>query len=105
MKLDELMREKKLYKDSELSLNSLACEMDLKAHLISRSLSEVLDERFSDYINKFRVEDVRNLLKDYKNSKFTLLSLALEAGFNSKSSFNRAVKKHLGILPSELKSK
>jgi AraC-like DNA-binding protein len=48
---------------------------------------------------------VQRLLEDPANSKYTLLSLAMDAGFNSKSSFNRAIKKQLGISPSELKLK
>jgi len=49
------------------------------------------------------VKEVSALMQDPDNDKYTLLSLAYEAGFNSKSSFNRAVKKHLGVSPSELK--
>ncbi|SHH47731.1 helix-turn-helix transcriptional regulator [Winogradskyella jejuensis] len=102
--VEEVMRNQKLYKDPELSLNSLGKTLDIKPYLISRSVSEVFDVRFNDYINKYRVNEVQELLKDEENFKYTLLSLALEAGFNSKSSFNRAIKKHLGILPSDLKS-
>lgn len=102
--VEEVMQQQKLYKDPELSVNSLGKALDIKPYLISRSVSEVFDVRFNDYINRYRVEEVQELLKNEENSKYTLLSLALEAGFNSKSSFNRAVKKHLGILPSDLKS-
>ncbi|MEL7065514.1 MAG: helix-turn-helix domain-containing protein, partial [Bacteroidota bacterium] len=58
----------------------------------------------NEYVNTWRVKEVQQLLKEPQNQKYTLLSIALEAGFNSKSSFNRAVKKHLGISPSELKT-
>ncbi len=102
-KLKAVMSEEKLYKNQELSLNGLADVMDIKPYLISRSLSEVINKRFNDFVNEYRVEEVQRLLKDENNAKFTLLSLAMEAGFNSKSSFNRAIKKHLGISPSELK--
>ena len=102
--VEDVMREQKLYKDPEMSVNSLGKALDIKPYLISRSVSEVFGVRFNDYINKYRVEEVQELLKNEENSKYTLLSLALEAGFNSKSSFNRAIKKHLGVLPSDLKS-
>jgi AraC-like DNA-binding protein len=102
-KLESAMQKDKLYKDPDLSVNSLAKQLEIKPYLISKSLSEILKKRFNDYVNEFRVKEVQSLLQDSNNSKFTLLSLAMEAGFNSKSSFNRAIKKQLGISPSELK--
>ena len=102
-KLEHAMEKDKLYKDSELSLNSLANKLDIKPYLISKSLSEVFNKRFNDFVNEYRVREFQSLLKDSNNTKFTLLSLAMEAGFNSKSSFNRAIKRQLGISPNELK--
>lgn len=102
-KLENAMKTEKLFKDQELSLHSLAKQLDIKPYLISRSLSEIFNKRFNDYVNAYRVQEVQSLLQDATNSKYTLLSLAMEAGFNSKSSFNRAVKKQLGISPSALK--
>lgn len=104
-KLQQAMEEDKLYKDQELSVNSLAKQLDIKPYLISRCLSEINQIRFNDYVNAYRVKEVQTLLQDTTNSKYTLLSLAMDAGFNSKSSFNRAIKKQLGISPSELKIK
>lgn len=104
-KLQQAMEENKAYKDQELSVNSLAKQLDIKPYLISRSLSIINNQRFNDYVNTYRVREIQTLLSDAKNSKYTLLSLAMEAGFNSKSSFNRAIKKQLGISPSELKIK
>ncbi len=97
------MEEEKLYKNPNLSLNSLANHLGIKPYLISKSLSEVYGKRFNDYINEYRVKEVQTLLQDPSNARYTLLSLAMDAGFNSKSSFNRAVKKHLGITPNQLK--
>ncbi|WP_165389034.1 helix-turn-helix domain-containing protein [Aquimarina brevivitae] len=102
-KLEAIMKTDKLYKNQELSLQKLAQALETKSYLISRCLSVIFDKRFNDYINAYRVKEVQELLKDADNSKYTLLSLALEAGFNSKSSFNRAIKKQLGVSPSDLK--
>lgn len=102
-RLETAMERDKLYKNPELSLNSLAEQVGIKPYLISRSLSEISNKRFNDFINEYRVKEVQLLLQDSNNSKYTLLSLAMDAGFNSKSSFNRAIKKQLGISPSELK--
>lgn len=104
MLLEGSMAEKKLYRKQDISISLLAKELDVKSYLISKCLNEIIKKKFNDYINEFRVKEVQRLLKDSKNAKYTLLSLAMEAGFNSKSSFNRAVKKQLGITPNELKS-
>jgi len=103
-KLQEAMKTDKLYKNPELSLNSLADELELKTYLISKSLSVILNKRFNDFVNEYRVMEFQRLLKDADNSKYTLLSLAMESGFNSKSSFNRSIKKHLGLSPSDLRA-
>lgn len=101
--MERLMREEKLYTEPELSLNMVAKHLEVKPYLVSRTLKEVCETKFSDYVNQKRVEELVRLLQDPHNEKYTLLSLALEAGFNSKSSCNRAVKKHLGKSPSELR--
>lgn len=100
--LNRSMSRDKLFKDSELTLNKLADHLSVKSYLLSKSLSEVVKKSFNDYVNEYRVKEVQNLLSDPANQKYTLLALAYEAGFNSKSSFNRAVKKHLGVSPSEI---
>ena len=102
--LESTMDQNKWFKDPGLTLSTLASKMEVKPYLLTKCLNTVIQKKFADYINELRVEELRMLLKQPENSKYTLLSLAFEAGFNSKSSFNRAVKKHLGISPSELKS-
>lgn len=104
-KLKILMKEHKLYKDPELTLTSLSEKLEIKPYLLTKTLNEILHRSFTDYINEFRVNEIVQLVKNPSNDKYTLLSLAYDAGFNSKSSFNRAVKKFLGISPSELKRK
>ena len=102
--LDELMVMAKLYMDSELTLASLAEQLSVKPYLLTKTLNEVIHKSFTDFVNEFRVEEVNRLVNEPGNEKYTLLSLAYDAGFNSKSSFNRAVKKHLDISPSQLKN-
>lgn len=99
------MAEHKWFKDPKLTLRELAKKMEVKPYLLTKCLNTIVDQKFADYVNQLRVEELKQLLQQPENKKYTLLSLAYEAGFNSKSSFNRAVKKHLGISPSELKTK
>lgn len=103
--LQKLMNDQKPYKDPELTLSALSEQLQTKPYLLTKALNEILNQSFTDYINELRVQEVEQLVNDTTNNKYTLLSLAFDAGFNSKSSFNRAVKKHLGISPSELKHK
>ena len=86
-------------------MNSLAKDLEIKPYLLSRCLNEWYKKKFTDYVNELRVAEVQKLLADPEKSNYTLLALAYEAGFNSKSSFNTAFKKKTGLTPSEFKSK
>lgn len=98
-----LMKTDKLYKDQNLSLDSLAERLGIKSYLLTKCLKIHFGKKFNDYINQLRIEELKKLLQNPGNNHLTLLSLAFDAGFNSKASFNRAVKKLTGKSPSELK--
>ena len=102
--LDHLMQNEKAYTNPNLTLASLSKQLNVKSYLTTKCLNAIFEKKFSDYINGYRIEALKRLLQDQKNEKFTLLSLAFEVGFNSKASFNRAVKKLTGQSPSHLKS-
>ena len=102
--LNALMHAEKFYKNPDLSLAKLSKHLNIKPYLLTKCLNHHFEKKFSDYINELRIEELKQLLRNPENSKFTLLSLAFEAGFNSKASFNRAVKKVTGKSPSALKS-
>ncbi len=78
--------------------------MDVKSYLTTKCLNAVFEQKFSDFVNGYRIKELKVLLQDPENEKYTLLSLAHDVGFNSKASFNRAVKKITGGTPSQLKS-
>ncbi|MFP4845074.1 helix-turn-helix domain-containing protein [Winogradskyella sp. PE311] len=103
-KITILMKEKKAYKNPDITLSSFSKQLNEKSYLTTRCLNTIFEKKFNDFINQYRIEELKRLLKDPKNSNFTLLSLAFEAGFNSKASFNRAVKKLTGKPPSALKA-
>lgn len=104
-RLQALMEVEALYKAPDLKLAQVAERLEVKPYLLTKCLREIFGSRFSDYINELRVAEVQRLLREPGSERYTLMSLAMDAGFNSKSSFNRAVKKQLGILPSELKDR
>ncbi len=103
--LQNVMLSQALYKDPELTLGTLSQKLNTKPYLLTKTLNTILNKKFTDYINELRIEEIKRLLQDPKNEKYTLLALAYDAGFNSKASFNRAVKKITGNAPSALKSK
>lgn len=101
--LSDKMETEQLYKNPNLSLNCLADSLGIKSYMLSKCLNHHFNTKFNDYINGYRIEELKSLLSDPKNKDYTLLSLAFEAGFNSKASFNRAVKKLTGESPKALK--
>ena len=103
-KMKSVMQEQQLFKKPELTLSALSASIGTKPYLVSKTLSIVFDKKFSDYINELRFESLKKALLNPDNNKYTLLSLAFDAGFNSKSSFNRAVLKITGKSPKHLKS-
>ncbi len=103
-KISNTMKRDHLYKNSGLTLGLLSETIETKPYLVTKTLATVLETKFSDYVNELRFEALKKLLAQPENAKFTLLSLAFEAGFSSKASFNRTVKKLTGKSPKHLKS-
>jgi len=99
--LDQCMEERKPFKDQELSLRSLANEIDLHPNKLSWLLNQSLGKNFNDYVNGYRLEAFKMMALNPENKHLTLLGLAYDAGFKSKSTFNDYFKKHEGLTPKE----
>jgi AraC-like DNA-binding protein len=97
----KLMEEKKPYLDSNLTLMQLGTSLKISPHNLSEAINTQRQQTFFDFINHYRVEQVKGDLADPQKQPLTFLALAMEAGFNSKSSFNAIFKKHTGMTPSE----
>ena len=102
--LMEYMRLKKPYLNPELTLAQLASEIDVSTHHLSQIINEKFKLNFFEYINQFRVEEVKTRINDPKFENYSLLGIAFDSGFNSKSSFNRIFKKSTNQTPSQYKS-
>jgi len=98
--LKNYTNDSKPWLNPELSLYDLASELDMTSHQLTSLLNDYLKTNFYDYINHHRVEEVKRRLQN-NNNQFTILAIALECGFNSKASFNRAFKKMTGFTPSD----
>ncbi|MES2379818.1 MAG: helix-turn-helix domain-containing protein [Bacteroidota bacterium] len=98
-KLTQLMHDEELYKDAELTLTTLAIHLNVHSNILSQVINSYENKNFYDFINDLRIDEFKKQALLEKNKKFTLLSIALECGFNSKTSFNRNFKKVMGITP------
>lgn len=96
-RMDDFMRSKKTYLDEEINLKQLA--IDLKTHPknLSQAINENHNKNFFDYINTYRIEDAKKMLKDETFKEYKIYEIMYEVGFNSRSSFNMAFKKNTGI--------
>lgn len=93
------MEEDQLFLNSELSLRSLAEYMNLPTNHMSQLLNEGFQQNFANYINTYRLEYFKFKLKDSRSNHLTLLALAYDSGFNSKTVFNTFFKKKMGVTP------
>jgi AraC-like DNA-binding protein len=87
------------YQNADLSLRQLAERLSLTANKLSWLLNEHVGQNFNAYINAFRLKQFQRLALDPANSHLTLLGLAYESGFNSKTVFNAYCKKSTGMTP------
>lgn len=101
IKLKQAMETQKLYTEPELSLSMLAAKINVHPNYLSQVINEKEGKSFFDYINSLRVEEFKRLMALPDSNQFTMLSLAYDCGFNSKSSFNKNFKKATGQSPSE----
>ncbi|AOP33599.1 hypothetical protein A0128_06895 [Leptospira tipperaryensis] len=102
-KLNEFMEEHQLYKQEDLTLKELADSVSLTSHQLSEFLNEKIKMNFPSFINQYRIAEARKIL--LKEPKRTILSIAYEVGFNSKSSFNQAFLRFTGKTPKEYRKK
>ena len=95
----EIMQQNERYLDTALTLRTLADEAGLHPNKLSWMLNDQVGVSFNDYLNNFRLECFKQKALDPTNKNFTLLGLAFESGFNSKSTFNDYFKKKTGVTP------
>lgn len=93
--------EQELFTNPKLNLRSLAMKLEVKEKELSRLINECGDVNFYQFINKYRIEKFKELIQSPNAHHFTLLGLATEAGFSSKSTFYDAFKKMEGMTPKQ----
>ncbi|WP_298547010.1 helix-turn-helix domain-containing protein [uncultured Aquimarina sp.] len=103
--LEFLMKEAKIYRDPNLGLDSVAKRLKISSNYLSQLVNKLTGKNFADYINTFRVEDAKLKLRNINFVNYTIVGIALESGFNSKSTFYSSFKKMTGISPSIYRKK
>ncbi|MFA7327520.1 MAG: helix-turn-helix domain-containing protein [Candidatus Kapaibacterium sp.] len=101
IKLIQYMKEQKPYLDSDINLKNLSDKISVSTNQLSQVINDKHNKNFFDFINTYRIDEMTELMKEPSNQNFTLLTLAYNSGFNSKSTFNSTFKKLTGKTPSE----
>lgn len=101
--LENIMKTEKLFLHANLNLQELSENVKIPQHHITQTLNKYKRQNFYDYVNAYRVEAFIDKLQNGDADNFSLLGIAFDCGFNSKSSFNRVFKNITGKSPSEFK--
>jgi len=97
--LEKVMKDQSLYRIPTLTLEDLSRELNISKEQISTIINQGFGMNFNDYVNSYRIEEIKKRFKNGDASRFTILGIALDSGFNSKTTFNRAFKKYTGFTP------
>jgi len=100
-RLRSLMDEHKPYLNGDLTLAKLAELVGVSPHNLSEAMNTGLQQSFYDFVNAYRVSEVKRRLAEGDYERFSILSIALDSGFTSKTSFNTIFKKQTGMTPSQ----
>ena len=91
----------KIFLDPNLRIETLAKKINTTPHIISRTVNEGLGKNFSELVSHYRIDEFKKRLNDAKYARYSIIGIAYDVGFNSKSSFNGAFKKQTGFTPSQ----
>jgi len=100
-RLQDYMQSARPFLDPELTIKDIADHLHISRHYITQIINEKLNKNFFQWINDYRIEEVKKLLLDPRYDHLTIVALAYDCGFNSKSAFNAIFKKSTGRTPSE----
>ncbi len=102
--LQNYMAKEEPYLDNKLTLAQLAERLGISSNYLSQVINEQEGRNFFDYINQHRVEKAKEILADPAQSDTTILTIAFESGFNSKSAFYTAFRQHANMTPSQYRA-
>lgn len=103
--LKAFMTEKEPFLNPELTIQNLATQIGFSQKELSKIINQYMDKHFFDFINDYRITKALSILENPKEKDLTILEILYSVGFNSKSSFNTAFKKHSYLTPAEYRKK
>jgi AraC-like DNA-binding protein len=98
------MERQKAYLQTDFTLKQLAVGINKSIHDTSEIINSGFGINFNEFVNRYRVEEVKARLLDPENDHLSILAIAMDSGFNSKASFNRIFKQMTGQSPSQFKA-
>ncbi|WP_348723432.1 AraC family transcriptional regulator [Tenacibaculum sp. 190524A05c] len=101
--IEDYIVDNRRFLDNLLSLETLANELRVSTSQLSKLINEQSSKNFNQLINEYRIEYSKELLQNNDYDQYTITSIALESGFNSKSTFYNAFKKHTGVTPTQFR--
>ena len=103
-KLELLCKEQHIYTDSTLNREKVAERLSISAGYVSQIVNTITGDNFANYINQYRVEAVKKMISNSEYENYNLLTMGLESGFTSKTTFYKSFKKVTGQTPNEYKN-
>ncbi len=104
-KIEVYFQEQQPYLQNDLTLQDIAWGMDLPRHHLTQVFTMGIWKNFYQYVNEYRLEEVKRRLVDPEYTRYSMIAIAFDAGFNSKTSFNTLFKGSTGLTPSEYQKK
>jgi AraC-like DNA-binding protein len=99
----DYMNSEKPYINPDLTLNQLSEKLGIPRHHITQVINEKFNKNFFMFINEYRINEVKKRMLSEESNEYSILRIAFESGFNSKSAFNNTFKRTTGITPSEFR--
>ncbi|MEH6611343.1 MAG: helix-turn-helix domain-containing protein [Halioglobus sp.] len=100
------MEQERVYKDMELTIRSLGAALTIPEHRLRQHINQQLDYRnFNDFLNHYRIEEASAQLRDSENARLPVLTIAMDAGYRSMTTFNKAFRARHGLTPMEYRQK
>jgi len=103
--LEDYMKSEKPYLDPDLSLEHISSNLNVPKHYLTQVINERINRNFFMFVNEYRVNEVKKRISDPSFHGHTVLRIAYDSGFNSKSTFNSVFKKLTNMTPSEYRQK
>lgn len=102
-KIDDYIKTSRSWKKYGFSLKNLSDDTNIQLHYISQAINRIKNMNFYSYINSYRLDEAEKLLSDPSKEIESVISIAYDCGFNSKSTFNSLFRKRHGITPSQFR--